>query len=242
LAGLGVIILTLEGDYCFDSEGGEPMDDKQKRVDLFPKMTVGVMGSAGGTLDEEVRLPVHRLGAAIARRGYVLITGACPGMPHEAVKGAKEQGGIVVGVSPALNLEEHATKYHSPTRGYDAIIYTGSGLMGREVENIRSCDVVVFAGGRSGTLGEFAIAYDEAKVIGVLEGTGGVTEHLKKIISFVKKDTGAVIRYDADPERLLDKLEQVYRERILPHHLKVLEGHDPDGVLEPDIIGPEHLH
>jgi uncharacterized protein (TIGR00725 family) len=218
------------------------MDDEKRQAALFPKMTVGVMGSAGGMLDEEVRLPVRRLGAAIARRGYVLITGACPGMPHEAVKGAKEQGGIVVGVSPALNLEEHATKYHSPTRGYDAIIYTGSGLMGREVENIRSCDVVIFAGGRSGTLGEFAIAYDESKVIGVLEGTGGVTQHLRKIISFVNKDTGAMVCYDADPERLLDKLERVYRERILPRHLKALEGRDPDGVLEPDVIGPEHVH
>jgi len=215
------------------------MDAKQEREGLFPKMTVGVMGSAGGTLTGKERLPVHRLGAAIARRGYVLITGACPGMPHEAVKGAKEEGGVVVGVSPALNLEEHVTRYHSPTRGYDAIIYTGSGLMGREVENIRSCDVVIFAGGRSGTLGEFAIAYDEAKVIGVLEGTGGITQHLKNIINFVNKETGAVVCYDADPEHLLDKLEQVYKERILPRHLKILEGRDPDGVLEPD---PSHLH
>jgi uncharacterized protein (TIGR00725 family) len=197
-------------------------------------MTVGVMGSAGGTLEEEVRLPVRRLGASIARRGYVLITGACPGMPHEAVTGAMGEGGTVVGVSPALNLEEHVTKYHSPTRGYDAIIYTGSGLMGREIENIRSCDVVVFAGGRSGTLGEFAIAYDEAKVIGVLEGTGGITQHLRKIISFVKKKTGAVVCYDADPERLLDKLEQVYLEHIMPRHLKVMKGRDPDGMLEPN--------
>ena len=99
---------------------------------LFPRMCVGVMGSAGGKLEDKERQLVHRLGAAISRRGYILITGACPGMPHEAVKGAKEEGGIMVGVSPALNLEEHVGKYHSPTRGYDAIIYTGSGLMGRE--------------------------------------------------------------------------------------------------------------
>ena len=33
-----------------------------------------------------------------------------------------------------------------------AIVFTGSGLMGREIENIRSCDLVVFMGGRSGTL------------------------------------------------------------------------------------------
>jgi uncharacterized protein (TIGR00725 family) len=208
------------------------MGSNQDIVSLFPRMSVGVMGSAGGKLEDRVCQLVRRLGSAIARRGYILITGACPGIPHEAVKGAKEEGGIVVGVSPALNLEEHVVKYHSPTRGYDAIIYTGSGLMGREIENIRSCDVVIFAGGRSGTLGEFAIAYDEAKVIGVLEGTGGITGHFREIIDIMKKETRAIVCYDADPERLLDKLEHMYKERILPRHLKAIEGHEPDGMLE----------
>jgi uncharacterized protein (TIGR00725 family) len=208
------------------------MNSNREATFLFPRMCVGVMGSAGGKLEDKACQLVYRLGAAIARRGYALITGACPGIPHEAVKGAKAEGGTVVGVSPGLNLEEHVRKYHSPTKGYDAIIYTGSGLMGREIENIRSCDVVIFAGGRSGTLGEFAIAYDEAKVIGVLEDTGGITEHLKGIISIMKKETGATVCYDADPERLLDKLEYIYKERILPRHLKALEGHDPDGSLE----------
>ena len=208
------------------------MSSNQDIVSLFPRMSVGVMGSAGGKLEDRVCQLVRRLGSAIARRGYILITGACPGIPHEAVKGAKEEGGIVVGVSPALNLEEHVVKYHSPTRGYDAIIYTGSGLMGREIENIRSCDVVIFAGGRSGTLGEFAIAYDEAKVIGVLEGTGGITEHFREIIGIMKKETRAIVCYDADPERLLDKLEHMYQERILPRYVKAMEGHEPDGILE----------
>ncbi|MDM7998696.1 MAG: hypothetical protein QUS33_01515 [Dehalococcoidia bacterium] len=200
---------------------------------LFPRMTVGVMGSAGGKLTVEVRRKVRRLGKGIARRGYVLITGACPGLPHEAVKGAKEAGGIVVGVSPALNFEEHVKKYHSPTRGYDAIIYTGSGLMGREIENIRSCDVVIFAGGRSGTLGEFAIAYDEAKVIGVLKSTGGITDHLETIIDMVDKETGSIVCCDDDPERLLNQLEEVYRRHIYPRHLRAMRsGSGPDGRLQ----------
>src|SRR5438093_12370710 len=42
--------------------------------------------------------------------------------------------------------------------------------MGREITNIRSCDIVVIVGGRIGTLGEFAIAYDEGRLIGVLTG------------------------------------------------------------------------
>lgn len=204
----------------------------QQVASLFPRMSIGVMGSAGGKLEARTRDLARQLGGAVARRGYVLVTGACPGIPHEAVKGAAEEGGIVVGVSPALNLEEHVRKYRSPTRGYNLIIFTGSGLMGREIENIRSCDVVVFAGGRSGTLGEFAIAYDEAKVIGILEGTGGISEHLEQIIGMMKKDTGAIMIYDASPERLLDKLERVYEERILPRHVKALDGQDPDGVLD----------
>jgi predicted Rossmann-fold nucleotide-binding protein len=71
----------------------------------------------------------------------------------------------VVGISPALSLQEHVQRYNSPADGFDAIIYTGSGLMAREIENIRSSDIVVIAGGRSGTLGEFAIAYDEDRLI-----------------------------------------------------------------------------
>ena len=200
---------------------------------LLPPMAVGVMGSAGGHVPDHVRRKMQELGAEIARRGHVLVTGACPGIPQEAVKGAKAHGGIVVGVSPALNLEEHVQKYRSPTAGYDALIYTGSGLMGREIENIRSCDAIVFAGGRSGTLGEFAIAYDEGKVIGVLQGSGGITDHLETIIGFMQKQTGAIVCYESDPTRLLDKLEAIYRERLLPRYNKVLEGRDPHGEMEP---------
>ncbi|MFC1937527.1 hypothetical protein ACFLWY_03085 [Chloroflexota bacterium] len=205
---------------------------RQRFSQPFPRMTVGVMGSAGGDIPEEVRQRVQHLGSVIGKRGYVLITGACPGLPHDAVLGVKSEGGIVVGVSPALNLEEHVVKYLSPTRGYDAIIYTGSGLMGREIENIRSCDVVIFAVGRSGTLGEFAIAYDEGKVIGVLMHTDGISAHLEEIIKLVNKETGAIICYDDDPERLLDKLEDIYQGSILPRHTKLLEGRSPDGTVE----------
>jgi uncharacterized protein (TIGR00725 family) len=200
----------------------------------FPVMTVGIMGAAGGVIPESTKRKLRELGRCIARRGYVLITGASPGMPHETVLGAFEAGGFVVGISPALNLEEHVTKYMSPTRGYRAIVFTGSGLMGREIENIRSCDVVIFAGGRSGTLGEFAIAFDEGKIIGVLQGTGGITEHLSEIIRMIEKNTGAVVSYDSDPEKLLSKLEDLYRELLLPQHTRLMELHNPDGVPSPD--------
>ncbi len=198
----------------------------------FPRMAIGVMGSAGGGIEERSRGLLRRLGEEIGRRGHTLVTGAAPGLPHESVLGAKSTGGMVVGISPALNFREHVTKYQAPTTGYDLIVYTGSGLMGREIENIRTCDVVVFAGGRSGTLGEFAIAYDEGKVIGILTGTGGVADHIQDLLKIVNKETGAILEYDDDPVRLLDKLDKVYQERVLPGYLKILKRHDGNGVLE----------
>jgi predicted Rossmann-fold nucleotide-binding protein len=91
------------------------------------------------------------------------------------------------------------------------LIYTGSGLMGREITNIRSCDIIVIVGGRTGTLGELAIAYDEGRLIGVLTGSGGITEIVETIIRVSDKQTGACVLYEEDPEKLIDRLIEYYR-------------------------------
>lgn len=175
------------------------------------RLTIGVMGSSGGDVSEANLAKAHRLGEAIAARDAILITGGCPGLPYEAVRGAKAKGGLVIGISPGLSLDEHRGKYRSPVDGFDVLVYTGSGLMGREITNIRSCDMVVIVGGRTGTLGELAIAYDEGRLIGVLTGTGGITEFVEPIITASGKQTGACVLYDDDPEQLVDRLIHYYR-------------------------------
>lgn len=170
------------------------------------QVRVGVMGSAGGEVDEAIVSACRRLGRAVAEHGCCLLTGACPGLPHEAVLGAKSAGGHVVGISPAASLKEHVEIHGSPYREYDVLIFTGLGLMGRELINIRSSDVVVVVGGRSGTLGEFAIAYEEGKLVGVLTGTGGITRALAALEPALGKQTGAEVIYDEDPARLVERL------------------------------------
>lgn len=174
-------------------------------------LKIGVMGGATGVISRDHLDKAHRLGRAIARRGSVLITGACPGLPLTAACGAKQEGGTVVGISPGLSLEEHIGKYRSPAEFHDVLIFTGSGLMGREVVNIRSSDIVVIVGGRSGTLGELAIAYDEGRLIGVLTGTGGISDMVRDILAACAKDTGSQVLYDPEPERLIEELLRVYR-------------------------------
>jgi hypothetical protein len=175
------------------------------------KLKIGVMGSASGDLSEYSSSTAFALGQAIANAGCYMVTGGCPGLPLEAARGAKQAGGLVIGISPGLSLDEHIHKYGSPTVSHDILIFTGSGLMGREVVNIRSSDIVVIVGGSSGTLGELAIAYDEGKLIGVLKGSGGISEIAEDILSACKKDTGARVLYDTDPQRLVASLLEVYR-------------------------------
>ncbi|MBC7541662.1 MAG: MBL fold metallo-hydrolase [Candidatus Sericytochromatia bacterium] len=170
------------------------------------RLTIGVMGSADDESPEAVKVQARLLGRAIAQSGCTTLTGACPGLPHAAILGAKDAGGLTVGISPALSRAEHVGRYKSPSDGYDILVYTGSGLMGREVTNIRSSDIIVIAGGRSGTLGEFAIAYDEGKLIGILTGTGGLADQIDTVIAICNKDTGARLIYDDDPERLVTRL------------------------------------
>ena len=179
------------------------------------RLKIGVMGGASAVPSRTLLEKAHELGRAIARSGCILVTGACPGLPLSAACGAKEEGGLVVGISPGLSLEEHVGKYGSPTEFHDVLIFTGSGLRGREVVNIRSSDIVVVAGGRSGTLGELAISYDEGKLIGVLSGTGGISDLVPEILAACAKETGARVVYETDPGRLIAELLRVYRSE---HH------------------------
>ncbi len=175
------------------------------------RIKIGVMGSAGGEMQPEIMEKCVEMGRAIADEGCAILTGGCPGLPHAAVIGCKQNAGLTVGVSPAMSLDEHVNVYGSPTDHIDVMIYTGSGLMGREVIGVRSCDIVIIVGGRSGTLGEFAIAYDEGRPIGVLTGTGGVADHIDDFLPIIKKQTGSRIIYDADPRRLVQRCVAEYR-------------------------------
>lgn len=197
-------------------------------ADLKMPLKIGVMGGAGQQIPSQHLEAARCLGQSIAEGGCVTITGACPGLPLAAARGAKSAGGMVIGISPALSLDEHAYRYRSPTLDHDVLIFTGSGLMGREVVNIRSSDIVVIVGGSSGTLGELAIAYDEGKLIGVLTGTGGISDIVQEILTTCNKDTGARVIYAADPAELIRQLLNVYQQEHFRHPSVFCRGSELD--------------
>ena len=183
------------------------------------KPVVGVMGaSAKDALSagevSQLRGLSEKLGSAIARAGCVLITGATTGLPDLVARAFREEGGLALGISPAENRVEHVTRFGLPTDAADVILYTGFGYKGRNIINIRSSEIVLFLGGAMGTLNEFTIAYDEGKIIGVVEGSGGVADHLAKVIDYCRKPTRSVVLFDSDPERLLTQCLNAFAHRV----------------------------
>lgn len=161
----------------------------------------------------------YELGKEIARHNCILINGACRGIPYEAAKGAKNNDGLVIGVSPAKDINEHIKKYNFPTDKYDILFYTGFGFKGRNVVNVSNCDAIIVVSGHVGTLNEFTIAYDEGMIVGVMEGSGGIADHLKEIIKICSKKTGAVVVYGKKPHKLLKKVLEAIAKRKKGFHI-----------------------
>jgi uncharacterized protein (TIGR00725 family) len=183
---------------------------------LARKPVVGVMGASENdalTQSEKARLKdlAERLGITLAESGCILVTGATTGLPDLVAQAFRRHGGFALGISPAHDRKEHLEQYGLPDSGSDVIVYTGFGYKGRNVVNVRSADIVLIFGGATGTLNEFTIAYDEGKIIGILEGTGGIADHIRDVIQFCSKPTQGVVVFEKDPQKLVE---------LCLHHLK----------------------
>ncbi len=155
----------------------------------------------------------REVGRQIALNNGVLFTGACWGMPYESALGAKQAGGISIGVSPAISEEAHYKEFKMPSDAFDMIFYTGYGFSARNVWLMRMADAVIFICGRMGTLNEFTICFEDNRLIGVLEGTGGTADMIKEIVKKLKKGPGRII-YGKDPKKLVEKIcREIDKER-----------------------------
>ncbi|MCF7834049.1 MAG: hypothetical protein K9L98_01155 [Candidatus Pacebacteria bacterium] len=143
------------------------------------------------------------LGREIARQGAMLVTGATTGFPFWSAIGAKEEGGISIGVSPAASEREHVEVYKLPLDYMDFIIYTGFGYPGRDLLLTRSVDAVICGCGRIGTIHEFTIAFEDNKTIGIYEGPWDMDTELKSIVEKSHRSNEKIVTNE-DPKKLVE--------------------------------------
>ena len=153
-----------------------------------------------GALDK-----AKELGREIARQGAVLVTGATTGFPLWAAMGAKEVGGISIGISPAANEREHVEVFKLPLDYMDLVIYTGFGYSGRDLLLTRSADAVVCGCGRIGTIHEFTIAFEDAKPIAIFEGDWEMGKELEIILENGHRPNAKIVK-GPDPKKLIEDL------------------------------------
>lgn len=189
----------------------EPKRESRKKLlselgKAYLKYKVCISGAAdttyapAGAIEKAVEV-----GRQVAKHGAVLMTGATTGIPFWAAKGAKEAGGIVIGLSPAVSKIAHVKSYRLPVEYHDLIIYTGFDYSGRNLLLTRSADAMITIFGRVGTLNEFTIAFEDKKPQGVLLGSGGESDELEHILKVAHRGMGKVV-FDPDPASLVKQV------------------------------------
>jgi uncharacterized protein (TIGR00725 family) len=173
------------------------------------KYSICVSGAAAGPTVATSAALAERTGAAIAKQGHILTTGATVGLPYFAAVGAKKAGGMSIGFSPATSLREHLRKYRLPYDGFDFINFTGLQYVGRDLYLIQSSDAVITIGGRFGSLHEFTSALEDHKPCGVLLGSGGTADIIPELMQRLQPPEDDLVIYDNDPERLVQRLIEV---------------------------------
>ena len=124
------------------------------------KICISVIGSGDDALSPQIAKIANEVGREIASRGAVLICGGLGGVMAEAAKGAKENGGLTIGILPGED-PGGANPF------IDITLPTGLGFA-RNVLVAYSGDAIIAISGRLGTLSEISYALLKKKpVIGI---------------------------------------------------------------------------
>jgi uncharacterized protein (TIGR00725 family) len=176
--------------------------DDKKRL----RFSICVSGAAAGDTVKQSAEKARAVGAAIAKSGHILTTGATVGLPYYAAVGAKEAGGTSIGFSPAVSLLEHLRKYRLPHDSFDFINFTGMNYVGRDLYLVQSSDAVITIGGRFGSLHEFTSALEARKPCGVLLDSGGTADAIQALMETLEPPAHSLVIYDNEPEKLVQKI------------------------------------
>ncbi|HJT80628.1 MAG TPA: TIGR00730 family Rossman fold protein [Chthoniobacterales bacterium] len=193
------------------------------RVLHFVGPCVTVFGSARvASTDGHYEL-ARRIGAAIARLGFTVMTGGGPGIMEAANRGAREVGGRSVGCGIELPQEQKLNEF------LDRAVVLNYFFVRKALLIKYSYAFVVLPGG-SGTLDEFfeALTLVQTKKIRNFPVVIMGTDYWRELLGFITKmaDTGMIGRDDLDLIFATDSVEEavahIKRNAIEPFGLRVV--------------------
>jgi len=134
------------------------------------------------------------LGGLIAKEGWILLNGGrASGIMEASARGAKENGGLTIGILPGNN-PAWASEY------IDIPILTGIGFA-RNYINVLTSEVVVALSGRTGTISEIALALNVGKKVISLNFELGTL--------FRKYEEAKQLIYAKQPEEVISLIKKI---------------------------------
>ncbi len=118
-------------------------------------LQIGVIGA--GNAEEGVLSIAYAVGEKIARAGAVLISGGLGGVMEAAARGARETGGLTVGILPGPDRS-------AANSSIQISIPTDMGHA-RNAVVVHASDALIAVGGEYGTLSEIALALKMGKPV-----------------------------------------------------------------------------
>lgn len=113
------------------------------------KKIIGIMGPNNAS--KENLKDAYELGKYMANKGFAVLTGGLNiGVQNEGLKGAKENGGLTIGIMP-FNEPDQFSEY------VDIPIITNM-RSGRNYINVLSSDLVIACGVDKGTISEISLS------------------------------------------------------------------------------------
>ncbi len=148
------------------------------------RFRIGVIG--GSEVNSRIYRVAYEIGKEIAKNGYILVCGGLGGVMEAVSKGAKENGGVTMGILPGTDKED-ANPY------IDLPVPTGISYA-RNMIVVLNSDVIIAIDGKYGTLSEISYAnIFGKKVIGLetwdiegVEKAESAEDAVKRAILFLK--------------------------------------------------------
>jgi hypothetical protein len=168
------------------------------------RLQIAVLGSSKEICTKKAYALAEKCGEEIAKIGAITLTGGGHGVMEAAMKGARKQGGLTLGIMPWGRME-HYNDY------CDIVVATGIGFS-RDSINLNSCDAAIIVGGGAGTLNEATYAYIEDIPIIALTPSGGMAKKLAGIY-FDERRTERVRSARTPKEAVRKVMEEIEKKK-----------------------------
>jgi uncharacterized protein (TIGR00730 family) len=169
------------------------------------KLEIGIIGSARLTEKDDWWTQAYQLGALLAEKGFVIVTGGYGGLMAAVSRGAHEMGGRVIGLPMQHWTNVEPNQWNTDLRW--------SSNYGTRLNHFLHCDGVIALPGGVGTLSEMAIVWAASQTEGRALPLVLLGECWLQVIQSVRENLVVsdvdlnLLRFAADPEEAVQELQ-----------------------------------